>query len=69
MRSLPARQAQSIALRYLDDLSVAQIADVLDVAESTVCVRLHRGRIVLAQKLGLDLAGRETTTSAVPTTR
>lgn len=63
VRSLPARQAQSIALRYLDDLSVAQIADVLDVAESTVRVHLHRGRLALAQKLRLDVAGQAATTS------
>lgn len=51
VRSLPRRQAQAIALHYLEDMSVADIAAVLDCAEGTVKVHLHKGRKQLARKL------------------
>jgi len=53
VRALPDRQAQAVALRYLEDLTVADIASVLDCAEGTVKVHLHRGRLALARTLGL----------------
>ena len=52
VRRLPGRQAQVIALRYLEDRSVAQIAQLLDVAEGSVRASLHQGRRRLAQRLG-----------------
>jgi len=55
VRSLPKRQAQAIALHYLEDLSVADIADILDCAEGTVKVHLHKGRKRLADRLGLEV--------------
>jgi RNA polymerase sigma-70 factor (ECF subfamily) len=55
VRSLSTRQAQCIALRYLDDLSIAEIATVLGCAEGTVRVHLHRGRIALADRLDVPL--------------
>jgi RNA polymerase sigma-70 factor (sigma-E family) len=54
VRSLPKRQAQVIALHYLQDLSVAEIAETLDIAEGTVKAHLHRGRLELARQLGLE---------------
>jgi RNA polymerase sigma-70 factor (ECF subfamily) len=54
VRSLPTRQAQVVALHYLEDRSVEDIADLLGVAEATVRVHLHRGRQELARKLGTD---------------
>jgi RNA polymerase sigma-70 factor (ECF subfamily) len=53
LRNLPERQAHAVALHYLEDLSIAQIALVLDCAEGTVKVHLHRGRLALARALGL----------------
>jgi RNA polymerase sigma-70 factor (sigma-E family) len=53
VRRLPERQAQAVALHYLEDRTVAEIAAVLDVAEGTVKVHLHRGRLALARALGL----------------
>jgi RNA polymerase sigma-70 factor (ECF subfamily) len=44
VRSLPARQAQAVALRYADDLDVAQIADVMECAPGTVKAHLHAAR-------------------------
>jgi RNA polymerase sigma-70 factor (ECF subfamily) len=52
VRELPKRQAQCIALHYLEDRSTAEIADILGVAESTVRVHLHHGRTELALRLG-----------------
>jgi RNA polymerase sigma factor (sigma-70 family) len=51
VRSLPRRQAQAIALHYLEDRSVTDIAWILGCAESTVKVHLHKGRKSLARKL------------------
>jgi RNA polymerase sigma-70 factor (ECF subfamily) len=51
VRSLPERQAACVALHYLEDRSVADIADVLDCRPATVKVHLHRGRQALAQRL------------------
>ena len=47
------RQAQAVALHYLDDLSVADVAAVLEISPDTVKVHLHRGRRALADALGL----------------
>lgn len=56
LRALPARQAQVASLFYVDDLSVAQVAQVLGRAEGTVKAHLHaaRGRL----RDSLDESGR-----------
>jgi RNA polymerase sigma-70 factor (ECF subfamily) len=51
VRTLPARQAQVIALHYLEDRPVVEIAEVLGCATATVKVHLHRGRKALADTL------------------
>lgn len=48
---LPSRQAQAVALHYVEELSVAEIADVLGVAEGTVKALLHQGRERLRRQL------------------
>jgi RNA polymerase sigma factor (sigma-70 family) len=58
VRALPHRQAQAVALYYLEDLSIAQTAVVLDCAEGTVRAHLARARRTLARRLRLD-AGEE----------
>jgi RNA polymerase sigma-70 factor (ECF subfamily) len=52
VRRLPTRQSQAIALHYLEDRAVKDIAVVLECAEATVKVHLHRGRRALAAALG-----------------
>ena len=52
VRRLPKRQAQALALHYLEDRPVKDIATVLECAEATVKVHLHRGRQALAAALG-----------------
>ena len=51
VRDLPARQAQVIALHYLEDRPVAEIAEVLGVSEGSVKTHLHRARQGLAARL------------------
>lgn len=53
VRRLPERQAQAVALHYLEDRTVAEISEILGCAEGTVKVHLHRGRLALARALGL----------------
>jgi RNA polymerase sigma factor (sigma-70 family) len=50
VRRLPHRQAQVIALYYIYDLAVTEIAATLGCAEGTVKVHLARGRAALAQQ-------------------
>jgi len=54
VRKLPRRQAQVIALHYLEDRSVVEVARILDIAEGTVKKHLHDGRLALVRRLGLD---------------
>jgi RNA polymerase sigma-70 factor (ECF subfamily) len=51
VRRLPTRQAQAIALHYVEDLSIGEIAGVLGVAEGTVKALLHQGRERLGRQL------------------
>lgn len=60
LRSLPPRQMHAVALHYLEDRPVAEIAEVLDLAEGTVKVHLHRGRLALAELLRDEPTGRDT---------
>ena len=55
VRRLPRNQAAAIALRYHDDKSIDDIADVLGCSAATVRVHLHRGRRTLASQLRLEL--------------
>ena len=55
VRALPKRQAQTIALHYLEDRPVAEIAEILECSEATVKVHLHKGRTRLADRLQLEM--------------
>jgi RNA polymerase sigma-70 factor, ECF subfamily len=59
VRALPRRQAQAVALHYLDDRPVADIATILGCSEATVKVHLHRGRKALAERLGAHVDEEE----------
>lgn len=58
VRALPRKQAQAIALHYLEDRPIAEVADVLDCSPATAKVHLHRGRKTLAQRLKLEMEDR-----------
>ena len=51
IRALPRRQAQVVALYYLEDRPVAEVAEILDVTVGTVKRHLHNGRQGLARRL------------------
>ena len=51
VRGLPRRQAQVVALFYLEDRSVAQIADILGMTAGTVKRHLYDARRTLARRL------------------
>ena len=54
VRSLPRRQAQCAALRYVYSMSGADIARTLGISEGSVKVHLARARRSLAELLDLD---------------
>ncbi len=51
VRTLPRRQAQAIALRYWEDRSVAEIAEILGCSLETAKTHLKRGRATLSDRL------------------
>ena len=51
MRRLPSGQRSALALHYLADLPVEEVADALGVSSGTVKSRLSRGRNALAVQL------------------
>jgi len=50
---LPAPQRVVVVLYYLNDLSLLEIAEILEVPVGTVKSRLHYGRLTLKKNLGL----------------
>jgi RNA polymerase sigma-70 factor (sigma-E family) len=59
VRALPTRQAQAIALYYVDDQSVADIARILRCAEGTVKAHLFKARQTLAETISQPIAEEE----------
>ena len=55
LRRLSPPQREGLALHYLADLPVLEIASTLGVAEGTVKSRLMRGREALAAELGKEV--------------
>jgi RNA polymerase sigma factor (sigma-70 family) len=51
VRALPRRQAQAVALFYLEGYPTAEIAGVLGCSNATVRGHLHKGRRTLARRL------------------
>jgi RNA polymerase sigma-70 factor, ECF subfamily len=54
VRALPKRQAQVATLFYLEDRPIADIAQILHMAEGTVKKHLHDARKTLVHTLDLD---------------
>lgn len=51
VRRLPKRQAQTVALRYLEGRAIADIARILECSENTVNTHLKRAKETLSQHL------------------
>lgn len=49
--NLPGNQRAAVALHYLEDRSIEEIAHILETTEATARVHLHRGRQALASAL------------------
>ena len=57
VRVLPRRQRESFVLHYVDALPIDEIAEVLEVAETTVKTHLQRGREAVLRSLGREGGG------------
>ena len=57
VRQLPHRQAQAAALRFVYDLPIAEIAQILECTDGTVKQHLSRARQALAARLRLATEG------------
>lgn len=54
VRRLPRRQTQVIALVYLGNLTMTEIASTLDISKESVNTHLRRARVTLARRLHLE---------------
>lgn len=52
---LPSRYRSVLHLHYIEDFTVEEIGRILRISESAVKVRLYRGRILIRNKLSMDL--------------
>jgi RNA polymerase sigma-70 factor, ECF subfamily len=59
VRDLPDQQRRAVALHYVGDLSVADVADVMECSEGTVKTHLSRARAHLAERYSTDVGGRD----------
>jgi RNA polymerase sigma-70 factor (ECF subfamily) len=57
VRQLPERQRAAVALHYLEDLAVDEIAEILDVTAGTVKTSLFKARQSLARTLRAEEVG------------
>lgn len=55
VRRLPRRQAQTVALVYIEDCTLAEVALTIGCNRETARTHLRRGRATLARRLGLAL--------------
>jgi len=60
---LPEAQRQVIALYYLEDRNVSEVARMLDLSEGAVKSHLHRARRALANMMGVEKDGLSRGTS------
>ncbi len=59
VRALPRRQRAATVLYYVEDRSISDIAEILEIADGTVKATLAKARRNLARSLGLDRTGGE----------
>lgn len=62
LSTLPLSQRIVVVLYYLNDLSLQEVAEILDVPVGTVKSRLHYGRQALKKHLGLQAEARSEAT-------
>jgi RNA polymerase sigma-70 factor (ECF subfamily) len=54
VRALPRRQAQVVALFYVEDLAVTEIAEILEISSGSVKKHLHEARRALARTFAAE---------------
>lgn len=54
LQALPAEKRVVVVLYYINDLSLQEIADALEIPIGTVKSRLHYGRLALKKQLGIS---------------
>ncbi|WP_442602760.1 RNA polymerase sigma factor SigW [Paenibacillus sp. KN14-4R] len=54
IETMPEKYKSIVILRYLQDMSLQEISDVLDMPVTTIKTRLHRGRDYLRKKLEMS---------------
>ncbi len=54
VQKLPDAYAEALTLRYVEELSPREIADIIGESENTVSVRVHRALKKLREQLSLD---------------
>lgn len=54
LRALPPQQRAAVALHYLEDLSIKDIASLLEIAEGTVKAHLFKARSSLTAAIGAE---------------
>jgi RNA polymerase sigma factor (sigma-70 family) len=54
VRRLPRRQAQVVALTYIEQLTMTEIGDVLDCSKESVNTHLRRARETLSRRLRME---------------
>jgi RNA polymerase sigma factor (sigma-70 family) len=59
VETLPLAYRTAITLHYLEDMSIAEISEVMEVPAGTVKSHLHRGRALLRQQLLARYAAEE----------
>ena len=59
VRDLPDQQRRAVVLHYVGDLSVADVADVMECGEGTVKTHLSRARAHIAERYTADTEGRD----------
>ena len=59
LRAIPLDYQLVVELHYWDELTTAEIADVLDIAQGTVKTRLHKARKLLAEQLAAKASSPE----------
>lgn len=58
IRRLPPKYRSAIVLKYVEDLSLKEISEILDIPVPTVKTRIHRGREALRKRLVRDRVKR-----------
>ncbi len=57
MKTLPVEQALAIKLKYVEDMTLTQIAEQFGVQQKTIKSRIHDGTVKLRKKLNLKERG------------